>query len=90
MITMELSCNIQPSRGAATGQTTSCHSELRVWGPRSSSSCSCTCICITNHFFSLTDTAASASAVRSYYNSHHSPGRQGFSGIYRIRKFYIQ
>jgi hypothetical protein len=28
-------------------------------GPRSSSSC----ICITNHFFSLTDTAASASAI---------------------------
>ena len=26
-------------------------------------SCSCTCICITNHFFSLTDTAASASAI---------------------------
>jgi hypothetical protein len=29
----------------------------------SSSSCSCTCICISNHFFSLTDTAASASAI---------------------------
>jgi len=29
----------------------------------SSSSFSCTCICITNHFFSLTDTAASASAI---------------------------
>jgi hypothetical protein len=28
-----------------------------------SSSFSCTCICITKHFFSLTDTAASASAV---------------------------
>ena len=26
-------------------------------------SCSCTCICITNHFFSSTDTAASASAI---------------------------
>jgi hypothetical protein len=32
MITMELSCNIQPRRGAATGQTPSCHSEPRVWG----------------------------------------------------------
>ena len=32
-------------------------------GPRSSSSFSCTCICITKHFFSLTDTAASASAI---------------------------
>ena len=32
-------------------------------GPRSLSSFSCTCICITNHFFSLTDTAASASAI---------------------------
>jgi hypothetical protein len=32
-------------------------------GPRSSSSFSCTCICITNHLFSLTDTAASASAI---------------------------
>jgi hypothetical protein len=32
-------------------------------GPRSSSSLSCTCICIANHFFSLTDTAASASAI---------------------------
>jgi hypothetical protein len=37
--------------------------DLGVWGPRSSSSCSCTCICITNNFFSLTDTAASASAI---------------------------
>ena len=27
------------------------------------SSLSCTCICITNHLFSLTDTAASASAI---------------------------
>jgi hypothetical protein len=53
----------QPSRGATTGQAPSYHSEPRVWGPRSSSSCSCTCICITNHFFSLTDTAASASAI---------------------------
>jgi hypothetical protein len=34
-------------------------------GPRSSSSFSCTCICITNHLFSLTDTAASASAILS-------------------------
>jgi hypothetical protein len=42
-------------------QAPSYHSEPRVWGPRSSSSC--TCICITNHFFSLTDTAASASAI---------------------------
>jgi hypothetical protein len=33
------------------------------WGPRSSSSFSCTCICITNQFFSLADTAASASAL---------------------------
>jgi hypothetical protein len=32
-------------------------------GPRSSSSLSCTCICITDHFFLLTDTAASASAI---------------------------
>jgi hypothetical protein len=32
-------------------------------GPRSSSCFSCTCICITNHLFSLTDTAASASAI---------------------------
>ena len=32
-------------------------------GPRSSSSLSCTCTCITNHFFPLTDTAASASAI---------------------------
>ena len=30
---------------------------------QSSSSLSCTCICITDHFFSLTDTAASASAI---------------------------
>jgi hypothetical protein len=32
-------------------------------GPQSSFSCICTCICITNYFFSLTDTAASASAI---------------------------
>jgi hypothetical protein len=31
--------------------------------PVPSSGFSCTCICITNHFFSLTDTAASASAI---------------------------
>jgi hypothetical protein len=32
-ISETLSCNIQPSRRAATGQTPSCHSEPRVWGP---------------------------------------------------------
>jgi hypothetical protein len=32
-----------------------------------SSSFSCTCICITNHFLSLTDTAASASAMLSQH-----------------------
>jgi hypothetical protein len=32
-------------------------------GPRSSSSRICTCTCIINHFFSLTDTPASASAI---------------------------
>jgi hypothetical protein len=32
-------------------------------GPRSSSSRICTCTCITNHFFPLTDTTASASAI---------------------------
>jgi hypothetical protein len=51
------------SRRAATAQAPSYHSKPRVWGPRSSSRCSCTCICITKHFFSLTDTAASASAI---------------------------
>ena len=35
-----------------------------------SSSFSCTCICITNHFFSLTDTAASASAILLQSCSH--------------------
>jgi hypothetical protein len=50
----------------AEGQQPARHLHITVGqgfgGPRSSSSCSCTCICITNHFFSLTDTAASASA----------------------------
>jgi hypothetical protein len=32
-------------------------------GAQGSSGFSCTCICITNHFFPLTDTAASASAI---------------------------
>jgi hypothetical protein len=35
----------------------------RFGGPQSSSSLSCTCTCIINHFFLLTDTAASASAI---------------------------
>ena len=39
-------------------------------GPRSSSSTSCRCICITKHFFSLTETTASAAVgLRSYYNA---------------------
>ena len=57
----QLSGSAQQQPWAATAQAPSNHSEPRVWGPRSSSSCSCTCI--TNHFFSLTDTAASASAI---------------------------
>jgi hypothetical protein len=47
----------------AEGQQLARHLHITVsqgfGGPRSSSSC----ICITNHFFSLTDTAASASAI---------------------------
>jgi hypothetical protein len=35
----------------------------KLWRPRSSSSRIHTCTCITNHFFSLTDTTASASAI---------------------------
>ena len=40
-------------------------------GPRSSSSLSCTCI--TNHFSSLTDTAASASAILLQLPQHQQP-----------------
>jgi hypothetical protein len=51
----------------AEGQQLARHLHITViqgfGGPQRSSSCSCTCICITDHFFSLTDTAASASAI---------------------------
>jgi hypothetical protein len=72
MITVELRCNTQPSRRQQLARHLHVTVSQGFGGPRSSSSFSCTCICITNHFFSLTDTAASASAILPQQSSESS------------------
>ena len=50
------------------------------YATNNSSSFSCTCMCITDHFFSLTDTAASASAILLRYKQMQAGLRPWLSG----------